>query len=162
MLDTRIGVINLCFMYVIHTKLIFSATYGYLAWRSRRPSNKFHLPSTCQCQNKDNFPCPRPVKLARSCKQYCLLCPSDPWNLPGTALLGGFQSPPTVFDFYAGPSARGRQLYCWACNFKNMSALLTGNFYTPYWSESSATVKGYWHNKILLKRYIFSYDPFHH
>ena len=26
---------------------------------------------------------------------------------------------PPVFDFYAGPSARGRQLYCRACNFKN-------------------------------------------
>ena len=37
-----------------------------------------------------------------------------------------------VFDFYAGPSARGRQLYCRACNFKNMSALLTGNFYNSY------------------------------
>ena len=38
----------------------------------------------------------------------------------------------TVFDFYAGPSARGRQLYCRACNFKNVSALLAGNFYTSY------------------------------
>ena len=37
-----------------------------------------------------------------------------------------------VFDFYAGPSARGRQLYCRACNFKNVSALLAGNFYTCY------------------------------
>ena len=37
-----------------------------------------------------------------------------------------------VFDFYAGPSARGRQLYCRACNFKNVSALLAGNFYTSY------------------------------
>ena len=36
----------------------------------------------------------------------------------------------TVFDFSAGPSARGRQLYCRACNFKNVSALLAGNFYT--------------------------------
>ena len=35
----------------------------------------------------------------------------------------------TVFDFYAGPSARGRQLYCGACNFKNVSA---GNLYTCY------------------------------
>ena len=35
-----------------------------------------------------------------------------------------------VFDFSAGPSARGRQLYCRACNFKNVSALLAGNFYT--------------------------------
>ena len=35
-----------------------------------------------------------------------------------------------MFDFSAGPSARGRQLYCWACNFKNVSALLAGNFYT--------------------------------
>ena len=26
-----------------------------------------------------------------------------------------------VFDFYAGPSARGRQLYCRACNFKSVS-----------------------------------------
>ena len=31
-------------------------------------------------------------KFARSCKQLCLLCPTDPWNLPGTALLSGFQS----------------------------------------------------------------------
>ena len=37
-----------------------------------------------------------------------------------------------VFDFYAGPSARGRQLYCWACNFKNVSALLAGSFFTSY------------------------------
>ena len=29
-----------------------------------------------------------------------------------------------VFDFSAGPSARGRQLYGRACNFKNVSALL--------------------------------------
>ena len=35
-----------------------------------------------------------------------------------------------VVDFYAGPSARGRQLYCRACNFKNVSALLAGNFNT--------------------------------
>ena len=31
-------------------------------------------------------------KLARSCKHLRLLCPPDPWNLPGTALLSGFQS----------------------------------------------------------------------
>ena len=31
-------------------------------------------------------------KLARSCKQLCLLCLPDPRNLPGTALLNGFQS----------------------------------------------------------------------
>ena len=37
-----------------------------------------------------------------------------------------------VLDFYAGPSARGRQLYCRACNFENVSALLAGNFYTCY------------------------------
>ena len=37
-----------------------------------------------------------------------------------------------MFDFYAGPSARGRQLNCRACNFKNVSALLAGNFYTCY------------------------------
>ena len=38
----------------------------------------------------------------------------------------------SVFDFYAGPSARGRQLYCRACNFKSVSALLAGKFYTCY------------------------------
>ena len=37
-----------------------------------------------------------------------------------------------VFDFSAGPLARGRQLYCRACNFKNMSALLASKFYTSY------------------------------
>ena len=31
-------------------------------------------------------------KLSRSCKQLCLLSPPDLWNLPGTALLSGFQS----------------------------------------------------------------------
>ena len=31
-------------------------------------------------------------KLARSCIQMHLLCPPDPWNLPGTALLSGFQN----------------------------------------------------------------------
>ena len=31
-------------------------------------------------------------KLALSCKQLWLSCPPDPWNLPGTALLSGFQS----------------------------------------------------------------------
>ena len=31
-------------------------------------------------------------KLARSCKQLYLLCLPDPLNLPGTALLSGFQS----------------------------------------------------------------------
>ena len=29
-------------------------------------------------------------KLARSCKQLRLLCPPDPWNRPGTALLNEF------------------------------------------------------------------------
>ena len=33
-------------------------------------------------------------KLARSCKQMCLLCLPDPWNLSGAALLSGFQSSP--------------------------------------------------------------------
>ena len=37
-----------------------------------------------------------------------------------------------VFDFYVGPWARGRQLYCRACNFKNVLVLLAGNFYTCY------------------------------
>ena len=31
-------------------------------------------------------------KLSRSFKQLCLLCPPDPWDLPGTALFNGFQS----------------------------------------------------------------------
>ena len=31
-------------------------------------------------------------KMAWSCKQLHLLCPPNPWNLPGTALLSGFQS----------------------------------------------------------------------
>ena len=31
-------------------------------------------------------------KLAQSCKQLCLLCLPDPWNLPDTALLSGFRS----------------------------------------------------------------------
>ena len=31
-------------------------------------------------------------KLSQSCKQLHLLCPPDLWNLPGTALLSGFQS----------------------------------------------------------------------
>ena len=31
-------------------------------------------------------------KLARCCKQLYLLYLPDPWNLPGTALLSGFQS----------------------------------------------------------------------
>ena len=31
-------------------------------------------------------------KLARFCKQLYLLCPPDPWNIPGTALLSEFQS----------------------------------------------------------------------
>ena len=30
--------------------------------------------------------------LARSCKQLCWLCPSDPWNLPDTALPCGFKA----------------------------------------------------------------------
>ena len=34
--------------------------------------------------------------------------------------------------FLRRPSARGRQLYCRACNFKNVSALLAGNFHTCY------------------------------
>ena len=33
-----------------------------------------------------------PWKLALSYKQFCLLCPIAPQNLPGTALLSGFQS----------------------------------------------------------------------
>ena len=35
-----------------------------------------------------------------------------------------------MFNFSAGLWARGGQLYCKACNFKNVSALLAGNFYT--------------------------------
>ena len=31
-------------------------------------------------------------KLTWSCKQLHLLCPPDPWNLPGTALLSGCQN----------------------------------------------------------------------
>ena len=35
--------------------------------------------------------CPSPVKLARSCKQLCLLCLPNPRNLPDTAFLSRFQ-----------------------------------------------------------------------
>ena len=38
----------------------------------------------------------------------------------------------TSVRFLRRPEARGRQLYCWACNFKNVLALLAGNFYTSY------------------------------
>ena len=31
--------------------------------------------------------------------------------------------------------------------------------YLLYWAASSTTVKGYWYNKILFKRYTFSCDP---
>ena len=42
-------------------------------------------------KNDDNFPCPRPVKFgSRSCKRLHLLCPLDPWNLPGNPSLSGF------------------------------------------------------------------------
>ena len=34
--------------------------------------------------------------------------------------------------------------------------------YLLYWAESSTTVKGYWYNKILFKRYTFSCDPNQH
>ena len=43
-------------------------------------------------------------------------------------------------DFYAGPSARGRQLYCRACNFKTVSALLAGNFYTCYFEPNGLSL----------------------
>ena len=35
--------------------------------------------------------------LVQSCKQLCLLCPPDHWDLPGTALLNGFQSSQGAF-----------------------------------------------------------------
>ena len=41
----------------------------------------------------------------------------------------------SVFYFDAGPSARGRQLYCRARNLKNMLAPLDGSFYTCYASN---------------------------
>ena len=34
--------------------------------------------------------------------------------------------------------------------------------YLLYWADSSTIVKGYWHNKILFKRYTFSDDPDQH
>ena len=51
---------------------------------------------------------------------------------------GNFTFGPATSHF--GPA--GRQLVCWA--------------------ESSTTVKRYWHNKILFKRYTFTYDPNQH
>ena len=42
-------------------------------------------------KNEDNFPCPRPVKFgSRYCKRLRLLCPLDPYNLPGNPSLSGF------------------------------------------------------------------------
>ena len=68
-----------------------------------------------------------------------------------------------VFDFYAGPSARGRQLYCRACNFKKRVGPVGRQLlYLLCWAEWSTTVNGYWRNKILFKRYTFSYDPNQH
>ena len=37
-------------------------------------------------------------KLARFCKELRLLCSPDTWNLPGTVLLGGFQSSCESFE----------------------------------------------------------------
>ena len=55
-----------------------------------------------------------------------------PWHFPDHFVVFPDHETYSVFDFSAGPSARGRQLYCRACNFKNMSALLASKFYTSY------------------------------
>ena len=55
---------------------------------------------------------------------------SEDQNQSSPKLIGILTVLWSVFDFYAGPSARGRQLYCRACNFKSVSALWAGNFYT--------------------------------
>ena len=61
-----------------------------------------------------------------------------------------------VFDFYAGPSARGRQLYCRACNFKNVSALLAGRpdisteFHFMY-AIVLLTAPGDWNDRLNIK-----------
>ena len=52
--------------------------------------------------------------------------PSDDSTAGGISARGGWRP---VFNFYAGTSA---SLYCRACNFKNVSALLAGKFYTCY------------------------------
>ena len=49
----------------------------------------------------------------------------DPFSLPNVWLVNSVQ-------FLRRPEARGRQLYSRACNFKSLSALLAGNFYTCY------------------------------
>ena len=72
----------------------------------------------------------------------------------------------SVFDFYAGPSVRGRQLYCRACNLKKVSVLLAGNFYTSYIEPNrllllrdTGTTRFYSKDIHLV---IFSYDPNQH
>ena len=61
-----------------------------------------------------------------------------------------------LFDLYAGPSVRGRQLYCRACNFKKQL------LYLLCWAEWYTIVNGYWHNNISFKRYAVIRDPNQH
>ena len=57
-------------------------------------SHRYHSYVVCILVLKIRTICYAPDlwKLARSCKQLCLLCLPDLWNLPRTALLSGFQS----------------------------------------------------------------------
>ena len=61
-----------------------------------------------------------------------------------------------------GPAARSRQLYCRACNFKNVSALLAGNFYTCYADPNGLQALTDTGTTRLFKRYTLSHDPKQH
>ena len=59
-------------------------------------------------------------KLAQSCKQLCLLCPPDPWNFPGTALLMDFKAPGSfeihwVRQYLVNVVIPPTQQSCWGC-----------------------------------------------
>ena len=71
---------------VMESNLPCSGVTSPLQWSYSSPTVELRIPVLkirTICHVRDLW------KLARSCKQLCLLCSPDPFNLRGTALLGG-------------------------------------------------------------------------
>ena len=80
-------------------------------WRIYASLGLNELKSWTICHARDLW------KLARSCKQLCLLCLPYPWSLPGAASLSGFQSPRVEIHWV-------RQYLVYAVLFKNCYNIL--------------------------------------
>ena len=81
---------SVCF--IISANWYLDITYPYVYWFPiydwpliiTLPGTVLKISNICQARDLWN--------LARSCKHFRLLCTSEPWNLPCTALFSGFQS----------------------------------------------------------------------